>query len=409
MAALRRGWLFTVVWVVLFVVFTLVAWKVREQILLTQGRVQLVWTWVLGLGVIACAFGGLMSQGLMRLTECISGATSGGYKEKEVPKSLSGVLTGLVESTFFCVGVAAALPGAITAMVGWLALKMSAHWQLFKEQGDWTRLNRAILGGLCSAFFATLGGLVCTNPSVQGFLALSLPAPPASQLSVTTTSTAGAGGVGGQPQPPQQGNWISSETRAALVGAVVAAILALAGIVAAEPLICAILGPTLEAAFVKSGGSIIDTPTTSSGDRPLKYFRVRVVNTGRRVAKNCRAYLTRVERRSDGGKFVSAEYSDSVPLPWAYRVDNDKQVAIDIPRSVPHFVDVVFVGAACESTFRGFHLAAAFRPEKYAQLLADGTAYRITIVVTSDEGALAEEVVELEYAGSWENATGKPV
>ena len=75
-------------------------------------------------------------------------------------------LTGATERFFFTVLIGFNVPGAPTAMIGWLALKLATNW----NHPDWkekpnarTFALSALLGGLVSMFFALLGGLVCAR------------------------------------------------------------------------------------------------------------------------------------------------------------------------------------------------------------------------------------------------------
>src|SRR5215510_6686967 len=81
---------------------------------------------------------------------------------KEVPPWLTGAL----ERLFFTVLIGFEIPGVVTAMVGWLALKLATNWNHpdWKDKSDArTFAFSALLGGLVSMFFALLGGLICAG------------------------------------------------------------------------------------------------------------------------------------------------------------------------------------------------------------------------------------------------------
>jgi len=72
-------------------------------------------------------------------------------------------ITGIVERTFFVVAVGVELSGVGTAMIGWLALKLATNWNHPDfEHGPQARAFAfaALLGGLVSMLFATIGGLI---------------------------------------------------------------------------------------------------------------------------------------------------------------------------------------------------------------------------------------------------------
>ena len=73
-------------------------------------------------------------------------------------------LTGVVERLVFCVLVGLDVPGAATAMMGWLALKLATNWN--RKDMETNAKARpfaltALLAGLVSMLFAAIGGLVC--------------------------------------------------------------------------------------------------------------------------------------------------------------------------------------------------------------------------------------------------------
>lgn len=75
-------------------------------------------------------------------------------------EALTGWKVGAFERGFFTVGVAAGIPGVLTAMMVWIALKMATHWgTLGKESQDIEAIRlTALLGSLTSMMFALVGG-----------------------------------------------------------------------------------------------------------------------------------------------------------------------------------------------------------------------------------------------------------
>jgi hypothetical protein len=82
------------------------------------------------------------------------------------PKLVSGrrtppFLTGICERIFFCLAIAAGAPDWLTGMIGWLAVKLGANWQVRSELAPPERTNyafSALLTGLVSMFFAGVAG-----------------------------------------------------------------------------------------------------------------------------------------------------------------------------------------------------------------------------------------------------------
>jgi hypothetical protein len=74
-----------------------------------------------------------------------------------------------------------------------------------------------------------------------------------------------------------------------------------------------------------------------------RYVRVAVRNKGLAVAKDCRAYLTDIEKRNAAGHYESVGYyRDSLRLRWAYEVqDPDAHAGVDIPQGLHVHFDVM--------------------------------------------------------------------
>ena len=84
-------------------------------------------------------------------------------KKPRGDKTVPPWLTGLVERLFFTVAIGFNLPGAATAMIAWIAVKMASHWaRPNSRHGPDSRslVFSALLAGLVSMFFALIGGLI---------------------------------------------------------------------------------------------------------------------------------------------------------------------------------------------------------------------------------------------------------
>jgi hypothetical protein len=75
-------------------------------------------------------------------------------------------VTGVVERAVFGVLVGLNVPGAATAMMGWLALKLATNWNRKDMEANAKARPfafTALLAGLISMFFAAVGGMVCSG------------------------------------------------------------------------------------------------------------------------------------------------------------------------------------------------------------------------------------------------------
>jgi len=86
-----------------------------------------------------------------------------GDKPKPKIKRVPPWLTGFVERFVFAILVGLDLPGAATAMMGWLAIKLASNWNR-KDMEDVVAVRAfsfsALLAGLISMMFAALGGVI---------------------------------------------------------------------------------------------------------------------------------------------------------------------------------------------------------------------------------------------------------
>ena len=73
-------------------------------------------------------------------------------------------ITGVVERAVFATLIGLGVPGAATAMMGWLALKLATNWNRKDIEGNAKARPfafTALLAGLVSMLFAAIGGAVC--------------------------------------------------------------------------------------------------------------------------------------------------------------------------------------------------------------------------------------------------------
>ena len=118
---------------------------------------------------------------------------------------------------------------------------------------------------------------------------------------------------------------------------------------------------------------------SSSGHHGARYVRINVTNRRSALARSCRAYLVKIECRSRSGEWEATEYCESMQLAWSARGDG-RHAALDLPKNVPHFVDVVSTRETSTS----------FKPEtdgllfRHMALFDSPGTYRFTVVVSGD-------------------------
>jgi hypothetical protein len=150
-----------------------------------------------------------------------------------------------------------------------------------------------------------------------------------------------------------------------------------------------------------SFGSSIDFVTKTpeiAGDSQHEafYIRLKVVNSSSRLAKACRAYLVGVEKQVDG-VFRPTIYCDSIQLAWSVRGDQ-AYAAIDLPRDVPQFVDIV----STRSISKEFTPVIWLVPLRYKALFQETGVFRFRVQVSGDGVKPVWGQVTLHWDGTWD-------
>jgi hypothetical protein len=163
-----------------------------------------------------------------------------------------------------------------------------------------------------------------------------------------------------------------------------------------EPLRHRVWRPKLRVSFGISEEYIAPTREEfPGGEREARYVRLKVVNRSQAVARDCRAFLTNIERETPPGKFERTIFSDTLQLPWSVRPDGGR--AEDLPHGVANFVDVI-------STREGnptFRIHGRVFPFRYEHLLSDYARYRLTVWVTGDNVKPVKIKLFFSWKGAW--------
>lgn len=166
-----------------------------------------------------------------------------------------------------------------------------------------------------------------------------------------------------------------------------------------------VYGPRLQLIF-EDGNEAYRTPTDIGIPKNADgiYIRLRVENVKPRVAKSCRAYLTRVERRV-GDDWRDTNFHDSTQLNWSGQQNG--LMPLDLPRGVRQFVDLLYVlnplpGVAHPLNQRHLHPTLAIELFQYAHIWStDNANYRLTVLVSGDGVLPVSHRVIVEWNGIW--------
>jgi len=185
-----------------------------------------------------------------------------------------------------------------------------------------------------------------------------------------------------------------------------AAIIGFIGSLLAEGVQRWVYGPRLQLTFENNNEAFraptdIGIPKNADGI----YIRLRVENVKPRIAKACRAYLTRVEQRV-GNVWQDTNFRDSTQLYWSAQQQN-ALLPMDLARGVRQFVDLLYVlnplpGVVHPLNPRHLHPSLAIELFLYAHIWATENAnYRLTVLVSGDGVKPVSHRVIVEWRGVW--------
>jgi len=151
--------------------------------------------------------------------------------------------------------------------------------------------------------------------------------------------------------------------------------------VLAEPLRQWLFRPRLKLEFDNTNDYVTTTIEHSDTDAwEAHYIRVKVINESPRLAKSCRGYLVDIEEDDGAGSFAPTLFCDSLPLAWSCRTLDEAFRPVDIPKDVPHFIDVL----STRSVSNVFRVQTSFMPERYSHLVQRRGRLRFSILLSGD-------------------------
>ena len=186
-----------------------------------------------------------------------------------------------------------------------------------------------------------------------------------------------------------------------LIGGAIGFMSAVLAPIAVEPLKHCVFGPKLKVEFIEGDRSFkTDTKEqAASTGTDAHYVRVKMLNTGRQIAKQCRAYLVNVERWSEStSKFEPTIYCDSLQLAWSAR-GNEAYHPLDVPRDINQFIDVV----STRKPERDYRVETNPQLFRYENLFKEHGKFRYTVRVSGDNVKSVSIKIVFEWSGDWHN------
>ncbi len=190
------------------------------------------------------------------------------------------------------------------------------------------------------------------------------------------------------------------DTSSLLIGGAIGFVSAVLAPIVVEPVKHWVFGPKLKVIFIEDDRGFI-TDTKEKGVTEAHYVRVKVLNTGRQIAKQCRAYLVNVEKwNTSTDKFEPTIYCDSLQLAWSARANIEEAFRpVDMPKDISQFVDIVSTRRP-ESDYKVMTNTHLYR---YEPLFKEHGKFRYTVVVSGDNVKPVSAKVVFEWGGDWDN------
>lgn len=123
------------------------------------------------------------------------------------------------------------------------------------------------------------------------------------------------------------------------------------------------------------------------------YIRLRVRNLKPRVAKACRAYLTRIEKKRPDDNYEDTLFKESVQLAWSAQGPDARFDPLDIPMGIDQFIDIVRTDRLLEPQMQPM-LAASL--SRYAHLWSYRGSYRMTVLGRGREAGKPPDNCDVE-------------
>jgi hypothetical protein len=136
-----------------------------------------------------------------------------------------------------------------------------------------------------------------------------------------------------------------------------------------------------------------------AADVQAVFLRVLIQNKGRKTARNCRVFLTSIERTSDdGSRAGTGSRGEALALTFSFRGD---EKTIDLPAGVPQFVDVMMTRS--NVTPGKLELAFGGQPLRFEPLFAVPGRFAVRITAVADGASPVHLNATFIWNGGWDS------
>lgn len=133
---------------------------------------------------------------------------------------------------------------------------------------------------------------------------------------------------------------------------------------------------------------------------PCCYIKIRVVNTGKRTAKNCRGFLVAFEGWNPSTKkYEAVAGNDTLQLIWTQSPKEEERLGFDMSPGVGRFLDVVTTTEGAPN----FWFCTSKNPTKFHPFLSRQGKYRLEVQVSAEEAEPKLISLLFDWDGNWNN------
>ncbi len=139
-------------------------------------------------------------------------------------------------------------------------------------------------------------------------------------------------------------------------------------------------------------------PAAGTTEYEAIYVRAKVVNGGRSIARDCRAYMSQITCHKLDGSVERIEEQDAIPLSWSLNPDLFRP--IDIPVGINQFVDIAFTISKEQPP--KLYPSGNF-PNRFRRSWNNPGTFEIDLIVTAQDIQPSRATIKFKWLGPWDS------